>query len=194
MDPRNRNNGWSNRPTQADSEKLWSVRRAPPRGELRALILSHDVTGRQTHFWHGRTQPCRGEACEACQAGQRARWQGWVAAIESGTAERILVEITALATKPLIEWFATHRTLRGAVLTLKRANSKPNARIVAQLSESAYPTDQLQRAPQIEPMLMRMWQLKPTATDPAEAPAAIRLAPTGTDGGTDSGPRDLQLD
>jgi len=100
---------------------------------LRFIVLDEEVTQAWTHWLGGRTQPCLGIGCECRQwpQGQNQRWKGYLMCIQKEGIPLCLAEITTEAWRDCPELQDETRSLRGALLTLKRQGSQPNGKVVA---------------------------------------------------------------
>lgn len=148
---------WQRRPDADQAERNWRIKRAPEKGRLELVVLSHDLIGTLTHFWGGRTVPHTQGPCNACDAGQRVRWHGYFCAWDLKWREKLIIEITANVCQPFDDYFREHRTLRGAICELSRTNDRKNGVVRAKLSQSDYPADRIPNYPPLQPMLERMW-------------------------------------
>jgi len=103
--------------------------RTPAKGTLELHVTSDTLLGCYTHFFGGRTVPCSGEGCDACNAGATMRWHGYVAAITVKDQEPILFELTAAASEQLLAYRAKFGTCRGCNCQASRVAPRPNARV-----------------------------------------------------------------
>lgn len=172
---------WTRRPDAAAARGQWSLRRCPTKGTLSAVIISHDVLGRYTHYYGGRTRPCTGRDCEPCNKSMRPRWHGYLACIDLDTNEKIIVEITAIVAARVAEWFDERRTLKGSRIRLQRRSPKTNGRVTVSLAPPAAGTGELPQAPDVRPIMNRVWELHDEPPVPTLTPQAIPLQATGTD-------------
>lgn len=158
---RTKQDPWSRRPEEMQYEDRVSLIRCPSRGSLKVTVLSHDIEGRGTHYWGGRTMPCRGWGCEACTDGREPRWLGWLAVLVRGTDQVSLLEMTKTNAALLDEQFRQHRTLRGLQIEMLRPSGKPNGRVIFKLHDYNPQPSELQKAPNVRTCLYKIWQLKP---------------------------------
>ena len=149
---------WARRPTNEEMEHQWRITRPPAKSPMRLLILSHDITGCYTHFVHGRTRPHTSSNCEGCQNNRLPEWHGYLACLQSTNGLKWILEVTKGCAKALDEEFRTHRTLRGAIIEAGRTSSKVNGRQYVRVLSHAEQMDTLQKAPNLQPFLARMWQ------------------------------------
>ena len=155
---------WDHEPPKESRSIVWQIRRTPTGKKAGGLILSHRLVGTHTHFWHGRTRPCNQTSCEACDQGQKPRWHGYLALTDRELKERWITEIPALAADAVDRYFGEHRTLRGAWINLGRVNNKPNGRVVCSLRDSGVAAGLLPEGPTLQPILMRMWEVRECQT------------------------------
>lgn len=175
---------WTHRPTADDMPQQHKLRRVGPKGLPPAIILSGDVLGIYTHFFRGRTQPCRQIDCEGCAADQQARWHGylWIYGPRTKTVE--ILEITAAAITPLDDWFRKHRTLKSAEIRCQRIPAKANGRLYIQIFESAFDSKDLPTPPSLKRTMMNIFGINkmPSQEEPgAEVVAKALKLQTGTD-------------
>lgn len=169
---------FTNRPPEPDRPKNWKLIRTPAKTPLRALVLSDDIVGCNTHFWGGRTVPCEGPHCPACADGSPTRWHGYIAIWLPPDNIRLLFEFTDGPAELLAQYRAANGTLRGCKIEASRIKPVPNARVLLKTSRidlSKYP---LPDAPDICKMLLQMWELPGKAFDsPAAAADTKNLQP-----------------
>lgn len=185
---------WNRRPPDNEPRGGWSLRRCPTKGFLAVVIVSHDLMGRYTHYFAGRTRPCQGNDCEACNKNMRPRWHGYLCAIDLQTNEKIIVEVTSSIASQLGEWFDSHRTLKGSRMKLERRSPKPNGKITCKLAEPAPGTGELPTAPDIRPIMNKIWEVYEARVQPAHKLVPVPLRATGTDPRPDDGFRPQELD
>jgi hypothetical protein len=164
------------------------------KGRLVAVILSHDLQCAPTHYYAGRTRPCTGATCEACAHNHLARWNGYVAAIDLDRNEHIIIELTRNVCDIVAAEFDARRTLKGVRIMLERRAPRANARISCKLAPPATGTGELEAAPDVRPILARIWEIKDDQAIPRVAPANLPPLKTGTYDVDDHGSNDRQLD
>lgn len=160
--------GFQRRPPESDTETTVEVRRVAPGRPIRGIVLSHDLAGRFTHWFGGRTVPCHDGECKACNESVERRWKGWLAIYNPDTRGICILEITPKTVPPIDEYFRAHRTLRGAQITASRIGKKDNGKVVATLCSGPIHNDDLPTCPQVEKVLLKMWGV--------EAPLAPSVA------------------
>lgn len=172
---------WTRRPEDQVFSSRYRMARTPTKGALQLVILSHDVLGTKTHY-KNRTRPCIGLECEYCMAGERPRWHGYIIGICLRTNERLIVELPAGAAQRVSEWFDQHRTLKGSRVQLKRATEKANGRVIVSMLPPASGQGDLEKCPDIVPIMERMWEIHSHTNKARQVtPAVPQLRATGTD-------------
>lgn len=154
------NGDWARRPDKSDMPMRYEVNRAGPKGHLIHLILSHDVDGAHIHFYRGRSARCGGEKCDACLAGIRKDWRGYLIVTTIKTRVLSLMELTPAAMPPVDVYFRTHRTLRGAFISTIRIPAEKNGRLRSTLEESCYNVENFPKPPPVRQILKKLWGLK----------------------------------
>lgn len=152
---------WSRRPAEGIVEPLWRIIRPPTKGIRRVGILSHDITGCYTHYYAGRTVPCRREACPACATRLLPTWHGYLAVIESGSGHRLILELTARAIKPIDDCFRDRRTLAGTIIEVGRTSAKANGQQWTKVIPGTAEFGARAKAPNVIDVLTTMWRIKP---------------------------------
>jgi len=160
------------RPPLESSRSAFRLLRTPAKGKLYLLITSDNLLGCFTHFYAGRTVPCTGDKCEACQAGASARWHGYVAAIEQKTNEPIVFELTAAAAESLAAYRAKHGTLRGCDILATRVSPRPNARVRLQMRPHDLSRTDLPEPLNLRAALCHIWGIPTTETQVGHDPDA----------------------
>lgn len=120
---------FSSTPPNEHTHSAFRLLRTPAKGKLHLYITSDNVLGCSTHYYSGRTVPCTGDGCEACEAMAGTRWHGYVAALLVKTNEQIVFEVTAAGAESLLAYRTKHGTLRGADCLASRVSPRPNARL-----------------------------------------------------------------
>lgn len=133
------------------------VLRTPTRGKLRLTVTSNTLLGTPTHWYTGRTLPCTGQDCEACQAGSSTRWHGYLAAYDPETQEHLLFEFTKKAALAFAAYRQRHNTLRGCEFLASRNAPKPNAQLVLRFKQSDIPDADLPQSPNLPAILCHLW-------------------------------------
>jgi hypothetical protein len=149
---------FSRRPDPTHVSVRYDIVRTPPKGSIKGIILARELTGATTHYWHGRTLPCSGPNCPACQENTPARWYGYVPLMSKATNRIVIFELTSSATPAVDTFLGTYKTLRGARLEAFRIPQRSNGRVVIELQPPADPDEDLPNSPDIEGPLLAMWE------------------------------------
>lgn len=175
---------WDHEPPAHERQVVWKIERCPPGAKgAYAIVLSHRLVGTHTHYYGGRTRPCTGENCTVCEKGHQPRWKGYLACTDKLLQKRLIIEIPARACSTIDEWFCQRRTLRGSIVGLKRIGDKANSRVLATMMDGLVTKETLPEAPNVQKILLRMWEVQEfQATMPTVGELRI-LPPTGTDDG-----------
>ena len=137
----------------------YRIIRTPTNGQLDMLILSDGIYGVDCHYYQGRTRPHTCPTCEPCDVGTPYRWQGYVAVMMTRLRDLALFEFTAASAAPLVEYQETNNTLRGVSLKASRVNSRPNGRVILQVTRGDLGLYSAPPAPDVEEILARIWQV-----------------------------------
>lgn len=148
---------WRDEPSEDQRENPLSILRVKPGQPVRGIITSDRHVGADTHYWHGRSTICTQENCEACAAGMRARWYGYMGIWSSKSKRQTILEFTPPVASEIKAYIAEHGTLRGAAIEIQRTNRKVNSRLEATLAESNFTGDALPAALPVRKILCRMW-------------------------------------
>lgn len=162
MGKRNRvDYGFSESMPEDDDGLAYEIKRVPPSGKIKGVILSEFLVCRKTHWWGGRTVPHSEFGCEPCLNNVEGRWHAWVALYSLERQTTVIMELTARSIKPLRDYIDDFKTLRGAELTLGRVGKKPNGRLFASLTRGPVGVDKLPSAPDVQLLLLKLWGLEP---------------------------------
>ena len=137
----------------------YRIVRTPTAGQLDMLVLSEAIYGVDCHYYQGRTRPHTEPTCEACEVGTPYRWQGYLAVMMTRLRDLALFEFTAASAAPLVEYFETNRTLRGVNIKASRVNSRPNGRVILQVTRGDLGLYSAPPEPEVEEILARIWQV-----------------------------------
>lgn len=157
---------WTNRPDRDPTTLHLDILRARPGKAYSGVSMATDVVGAYTHYWRGRTVLCTTPNCDACHAQRKARWYGYIPLWEPDTDRRVLLEITAACLDAIDAYIASNDTLRGARVTVRRANNKINSKIIATLTHAGLTDGRIPTEPPTRQLLERMWEIE-TNTHPA---------------------------
>jgi len=139
--------------------------RTPAKGKLTLLLTCPLELGCWTHFYGGRSTPCTGDDCDACQAGSSLRWHTYVCGILPKTREHCLLEVTRAAAEALAAYRCKNGTLRGCHLTATRVAPRANARLHLELRPYDLSTIDLPASANIQAALCNLWGIPITETE-----------------------------
>lgn len=159
---------WTNRPPVGDTKPTTRLVRAIPKRPIRAFVLSGDVSGTKTHYWHGRTRPCNAPDCDACTANNIARWHGYIAIYNTDAHEVQVLEITSSSIQYIERYLVGRQSLRGAHITASRPSGRITGKLHLLLEQTTDLRPDLPPAPNVRQILERIWH--GDAARPAEAP------------------------
>lgn len=171
---------WSNKLPPVGKHQGYDLRRTPTSGSLHAIITCETLHVCDTHFWHGRTTPCErlvNEAgktiddshCPGCLDKQAWRTHAYVSAFDAKSHEHFIFECTAIAAKPLEDYFQAASTLRGCIIHADRPKGHKNAKVVIVTGTANPQKITLPTPPDVIRALAVIWRL------PA---SALPIAPT----------------
>lgn len=166
---------FSRRPEEDELKLRYELYRIPKEGIANVIVTSHDMLGARIHFWNSRSQPCTAPNCTPCEQNHRPRWTGWLFVLAPRTGKQVMLEVTAAAAEEVDRYFREHRTLRGAALAGYRKPKKPNGRLVLQLKKSTTPVETLPKAPDLAPLLLKMWGVNEAELRDLEAKQTVPM-------------------
>jgi hypothetical protein len=130
-----------------------------PRERLELLCLSEAVTGVETHYIGGFTQPCRlpAETCAGCRRRIEQRWKGYLLVLMPYSQQLRLAELTPYAIESCPQLLTDGYALRGRQVILHRPGPYPNSPVLASVGRHTPLTD---RYPNLDVMeiLERIWE------------------------------------
>jgi hypothetical protein len=150
---------WKNRPPAPNEFGGIRLLRVPKAKTLELLITSDHLIGCDTHFSHRRTIPCTGPNCPLCLDGSPARWHGYVSICSTRQNAQAVLELTALAAQPVIDYQDRHGSLRGARLKAMRVGNHDNSPVNCSLEPSDVDLRTLPAAVHLENFLTVIWHL-----------------------------------
>lgn len=150
---------FSNTPPSDQTSHAYDIVRCPAAGKLRAVITCPDLVGCPTHFYRGHTVPCQAPLCEACDEALPWRWHGYVTIFTAKTHFHQLLELTAPAVKPLLDFREEHATLRGAIIEVHRISPRPNGRVRIVCTKADMTVIQIPTPPDLRLILATLWNL-----------------------------------
>lgn len=133
--------------------------RCPTIKSITGIILSNDLVGTATHYYRGRTLPCDNETCPACDEGSPWRWHAYFALYGVTCHRTVLFECTAKACEPIKLYRKAYGTIRGCLMTAKRANASANSRVLIQTDKADLQKFTLPDAPDVIAALSIIWNI-----------------------------------
>lgn len=130
-----------------------------PREKLELLCLSEFVTGVETHYIGGFTQPCRlpVETCAGCTRRIEQRWKGYLLVMLPYSQHLRLAELTPYCIESCPCLLTEGYALRGRAVSLHRPGPFPNSPVLASVGRLNALSD---RFPNLDVMeiLERIWE------------------------------------
>lgn len=150
-------------PEEDDGGSLYQIRRVPAGGSLNLVLISKNVLGIRTHYYHGRTTPCLRANCPACNDGYNPRWHGYVLAVDARAERPIIFEFPA-GVWPTFKQYANERgDLRGVMAVATRLGSANNSPVQVTLRGPHKEAHRLPPEQDLWPILCRIFGLRPSA-------------------------------
>lgn len=106
-------NPWTTSPPDHLLPAEYQIIRTPPKGALQGICISPNVFGKVTHFYRGRTGPCRGPGCDGCLGGIRRAWHGWILFFSPKNQRTVIFEFPAGAGRTIAKARSTYSSLKG---------------------------------------------------------------------------------
>lgn len=136
-----------------------TLKRCPTYGAITGIVTSSDLLGCPTHFFGGRTVPCETQNCEPCLNGVPWRWHSYCSCWSQSNKIHFLLENTARATEPLVQYRDAHGSLRGCLFRAQRMNARPNARVYIETKPADLEKIHLPDAPDLAKVLSIIWNI-----------------------------------
>jgi len=153
--------------------------RTPAKGVLRAIITTHTIVGTYTHWYAGKTQPCRGDNCKACSEGAPSRWLGYLAARIADGPRHAVIEVPRTAAEAIFRAQEEMASLRFRLLELTRLSKRPNGRVAATILPDDMRDRQIPEPPDMMRVLATIWQVKLADFEPGPLRSAGRQVTIG---------------
>ena len=150
---------WKNRPPAPNEFGGIRLLRVPKAKSLEMLITSDTLIGCDTHFSHRRTIPCTGPGCPLCLDGSTPRWHGYISICSTRHTAQAVLELTALAAQPVMDYQDRHGSLRGARLKATRVGNHDNSPVHCSLEPSDVDRRTLPEGVHLENFLTVIWHL-----------------------------------
>lgn len=156
---------YADRPHDAGTPSGFRIIRTPEKGTLHGRVASDKMLGVYLHYWRGRSTPCQGADCDACRAGARARWTGYVFLAAMRTPEVAIFEFTERAFTPFDAYYTEHTTLRGALVEASRLSTRPNGPLHVVLRAPAIRDPNLPTPVALQGILEKIWEVRTIPAD-----------------------------
>lgn len=180
---------WDDSHETARRKNSWQLRRTPQRAKLDAWIVSETPLGVWTHYFGGKTMPCSGDSCKACQDDRSPRKHWYLACIEKNTGDRFLLELTDRGADGVIEAAANGASLRGRHIRTWRINSRPNGAVESNIGAPLPAHIKLPPQPDIRECLITIWGVDARAADADADETMTRVKPHWRRNERTNGPR-----
>jgi len=173
---------WSNQPAAEDVVRNFCFVKAQPKKVLRCRILSHDLAVCRLHYWRRRSRGCTDEGCLACAAGNPWRWTGFLLVVLPGETRMKILQVPGFVADQLHGERCRRATLKNLEIELTRKGEQTNSEVFMKVGRQGEGYQYNPRAPELPPILARIWEVK--IADQVELPivASLKLAATGTEG------------
>lgn len=150
---------WCENPRKGKKQFVWKMVRTPKRGALDFTVLSPRSLGLFTHWFDGRTFPHRLADCSACKHNIRMEYHAYVAAFKTNGLERIVVEFTERVDGFVLDWLRERRSLRGAVMSMKRMGESACSKIHLKIARDCTDVPDSMPSPDLRGILAHIWKL-----------------------------------
>lgn len=158
--------GFRSEPRDEGGGVPYGILRVSPGKEVTGIILSRRHVGAELHYWKGRSRLHRRGECEACAAGHKPRWYGYVYVLRTGIGTLSILEFTARCWPTIREYYQSVGDLRGARFNACRVRPQTNAPMSLTLSEIRVPSAGLPDPASLQEVLARMWEV--SVPEPSE--------------------------
>lgn len=150
---------FTDRPPSREKPKPLTLVRTPPAGKLIGHITCDTPVAAKTHYYGGRTMPCTGDLCRACEDKRGHRWHVYVTLFTAHDQRHVLHECTDDAGAPIYAWADAGNKLRGTRWVSYRTNSKANGPVQINLFAEATNSLFLPVAIDIKQVLCQIWKV-----------------------------------
>lgn len=149
---------WSDRPTRSNDNQPFKIYRCPANRPLKVICVSEMLIGCDLHYWKGRSVPCSGNECTACQAGQMPRWRGYFQGFSEDSRTVRIIEVTERVWGIFDAATKKHGSLRGLGVRIERMNGKVNGPLSATFEGMMKSPGELPEEADLIAILERMWE------------------------------------
>ncbi len=148
---------WVPRPDETQQSPGYKLMRCPADKKLGFICYSRAIIGVNVHFWKGRTNPCTGEDCRACDDKSPYRWRGYLCGAHPKSKIVAAIEITGGCIDPIDDYGKTYGSIRGAIIMLERMSNRANGAVKLTIERSDWPPETLPEPIDIQNLLMKLW-------------------------------------
>lgn len=170
---------WQTKPDQSTKAENFRIYRTPVGKEVELICLGGQFLGVKLHYWKGRSTPCMGPDCEACQQGHKPRWKGYIQCLHPATKTVLIYEFTERGYEPFEAARRQFSHLRGMRFRCFRLNRKVNGPIQIVFADLREESPHLPEPCDLAPMLERMWEIRQQTFTFQEKEAAAKLPLNG---------------
>lgn len=150
-------------PEELNSPGAYILRRTPHDRQGNYVSVSADFIGIRTHFFNKRTCPCLKFACPACDAGNRARWNGYLLVVDKKDQMLVIFEFTSRIVRNIDDHIKLIGTMRGTEFLCFRPSGKVNGGLSIQIKGVHPKATSLPKDVPIWPILSHIWGIKESA-------------------------------
>lgn len=150
---------WTKSPPDDPRGQGLPLIRTPALRSLKAIVTSESLIGTDTHYWGGHTVPCERPECDACAAGIRYDWHGYVSAYNPLDQLHFIFEVTANAAKVFQDYQLVNKTLRCCQFEAYRWRHTKNGRVMIKAERSAMADHALPKAPDVRKVMAVIWRI-----------------------------------
>ena len=158
-------------PKSMKKARKYDILRTPAKGCGNLVLLSDEVLWHELHYWRGRSTPCFGDPCEACDYHCQVRERGYIAVTPRHKVDVQILELTDQCQAAIVAASETLTTLRGQVIATGRVDSKPNGKLFILFGARSIDSELLPQAPDVAEVMRRVWGMgrRKAMNTPAEA-------------------------
>lgn len=151
--------GWTDNPRPRGKVYPYRLVRTPKRGSMEVVASSFRTIGIMTHYFDKRTYPHRLVDCPACACNQKMEFHGYFSGYILGNNQKVVVELTERVDGIVMDWWAKHRTLKGARIKFSRMGDSPSSRIHVQFHDQFAENIKPVTEQELREVLCHVWRL-----------------------------------
>lgn len=144
-------------PTQKKKARKYDILRVPANGISNTVLLGHNFTWHDLHYWRKRTTPHFTENCEACEHNCPIRERGYIAVTPKDRVKVMILEVTDQCDESIKGASEMLTSLRGQVVALERMENERNGKLRIEFSGRSVDPSLLPDSPDVEEILRRVW-------------------------------------